>query len=129
MAELTHSVELEQSRSKSIAEHSNAPAGSPFPASPRSSSHATTSLLLWMLQVFKAYPEPHELLLKIAVPEAPVVTLKKNKATIQLKATAEVVVIHHDDVQKFLCLLNIVRIKQQLCRNATSLGLGCSSSA
>lgn len=40
VAELTHSLELEQSKSKSIAEHSNAPAGSLFPASPRSSSHA-----------------------------------------------------------------------------------------
>ncbi|XP_027328616.3 BPI fold-containing family B member 4 [Anas platyrhynchos] len=67
----------------------------------------TSTLGALVPAVFKAYPEPHELLLKIAVPEAPVVTLKKNKATIQLKATAEVVVIHHDDVQKFLCLLNI----------------------
>uniref|UniRef100_A0A8B9SR21 BPI fold containing family B member 4 n=1 Tax=Anas platyrhynchos TaxID=8839 RepID=A0A8B9SR21_ANAPL len=87
----------------------------------------TSTLGALVPAVFKAYPEPHELLLKIAVPEAPVVTLKKNKATIQLKATAEVVVIHHDDVQKFLCLLNIVRIEQQLCRNATSLGLGTLS--
>lgn len=57
--------------------------------------------------VLKAYPEPCDLLLKIAVPKAPVVTLKKDKAAIQLQATAEVVAIHSADVQKFLCLLNI----------------------
>ncbi|NXX57742.1 BPIB4 protein, partial [Scopus umbretta] len=57
--------------------------------------------------VFKVYPESHDLLLKIAVPEAPVVTLKKNKGVIQLTATAKVVVIHPDDVQRSLCLLNI----------------------
>ncbi|NXQ82153.1 BPIB4 protein, partial [Nyctibius grandis] len=57
--------------------------------------------------VFKAYPEPRELLLKIAVPEAPVVTLKKNKGVIQLTATAELVAIHPHDVQESLCLLNI----------------------
>ncbi|XP_040432120.1 BPI fold-containing family B member 4 isoform X2 [Cygnus olor] len=67
----------------------------------------TSTLGALVPAVFKAYPEPHKLLLKIAVPEAPVVTLKKNKATIQLKATAEVVVIHPDNVQKFLCFLNI----------------------
>ncbi|KFV72732.1 BPI fold-containing family B member 4, partial [Struthio camelus australis] len=57
--------------------------------------------------VFKAYPESRELLLKIAVPKAPVVTLKKNKGVIQLTATAEVMVIHPNDTQKSLCLLNI----------------------
>lgn len=69
-----------------------------------------------MLQVLKAYPEPCDLLLKIAVPKAPVVTLKKDKATIQLQATAEMVAIHSADVQKFLCLLNIVRTEGQLCQ-------------
>ncbi|NXG67384.1 BPIB4 protein, partial [Hemiprocne comata] len=54
-----------------------------------------------------AYPESQELLLKIAVPEAPVVTLKKNKGVIHLTATAEVTVIYPGDVQKSLCLLNI----------------------
>ncbi|XP_074744797.1 BPI fold-containing family B member 4-like [Strix uralensis] len=68
----------------------------------------TTSTLGALIPaVFKAYPESHELLLKIAVSEAPVVTLKKNKGVIQLRATAEVMVIHSDDVQKSLCLLNI----------------------
>ncbi|XP_054074699.1 BPI fold-containing family B member 4-like [Rissa tridactyla] len=68
----------------------------------------TTSTLGALVPVvLKAYPESHELLLKIAVPEAPVVTLKKNKGVIQLTATAEVMVIHPDDVQKSLCLLNI----------------------
>ncbi|NXI62587.1 BPIB4 protein, partial [Anseranas semipalmata] len=67
----------------------------------------TSTLGALVPAVFKAYPESHELLLKITVPKAPVVTLKKNKGVIQLKATAEVVVIHPDDVQKFLCLLNI----------------------
>ncbi|NXN36350.1 BPIB4 protein, partial [Rhinoptilus africanus] len=57
--------------------------------------------------VLEAYPESRELLLKVAVPEAPVVTLKKNKGVIQLTATVEVVVIHPEDVQKSLCLLNI----------------------
>lgn len=69
-----------------------------------------------ILQVLKAYPEPCELLLKITVPKAPVVTLKKDKAAIQLKATAEVVAIHSADVQKLLCLLNIVRTEGQLCQ-------------
>lgn len=64
-------------------------------------------------QIFKAYPESRELLLKIAVPEAPVVILRKNKGVIQLTATAEVVVIHPHDVQKSLCLLNIVCMKEQ----------------
>ncbi|NXF61212.1 BPIB4 protein, partial [Ciccaba nigrolineata] len=67
----------------------------------------TSTLGALVPAVFKAYPESHELLLKIAVSEAPVVTLKKNKGVIQLRATAEVMVIHSDDVQKSLCLLNI----------------------
>ncbi|XP_074461608.1 BPI fold-containing family B member 4-like [Larus michahellis] len=67
----------------------------------------TSTLGALVPAVLKAYPESHELLLKIAVPEAPVVTLKKNKGVIQLTATAEVMVIHPDDVQKSLCLLNI----------------------
>ncbi|XP_055578530.1 BPI fold-containing family B member 4 [Falco cherrug] len=68
----------------------------------------TTSMLGALVPaVFKAYPESHELLLKIAVPEAPVVTLMKNKGMIQLMATAEVMVIHSDNIQKSLCLLNI----------------------
>ncbi|NXA18209.1 BPIB4 protein, partial [Ibidorhyncha struthersii] len=67
----------------------------------------TSTLGALVPTVFKAYPESHELLLKITVPEAPVVTLKKNKGVIQLTATAEVMVIHPHDVQKSLCLLNI----------------------
>ncbi|NXE28519.1 BPIB4 protein, partial [Ardeotis kori] len=67
----------------------------------------TSTLGALVPAVVKAYPEPRELLLRIAVPEAPVVTLKKNKGVIQLRATAEVMVIHPDDVQKSLCLLNI----------------------
>ncbi|KAM6378674.1 uncharacterized protein J5M81_011273 [Pluvialis apricaria] len=67
----------------------------------------TSTLGALVPAVFKAYPESHQLLLKITVPEAPVVTLKKNKGVIQLMATAEVMVIHPDDVQKSLCLLNI----------------------
>ncbi|NXT46407.1 BPIB4 protein, partial [Pluvianellus socialis] len=63
--------------------------------------------------VFKPYTEPHELLLKIAVPEALVVTLKKNKGVIQLTATAEVMVFHPHDVQKSLCLLNIICMKEK----------------
>ncbi|XP_010149366.1 PREDICTED: BPI fold-containing family B member 4-like, partial [Eurypyga helias] len=56
-----------------------------------------------------AYPESRELLLKMAVPEAPRVTLKKNKGSLQLTATAEVMVIHPGHAHKFLCLLHIVR--------------------
>lgn len=41
------------------------------------------------------------------------VILRKNKGVIQLTATAEVVVIHPHDVQKSLCLLNIVCMKEQ----------------
>ncbi|NXE11526.1 BPIB4 protein, partial [Lophotis ruficrista] len=67
----------------------------------------TSTLGALVPAVVRAYPEPRELLLRIAVPEAPVVTLKKNKGVIQLRATAEVMVIHPDDVQKSLCLLNI----------------------
>ncbi|KAF1452249.1 BPIB4 protein, partial [Pygoscelis papua] len=67
----------------------------------------TSTLGALVPAVFEAYPELRELLLKIAVPEAPVVTLKKNKGVIQLMATAEVMVIHPDDVQRSLCLLNI----------------------
>ncbi|NXJ71469.1 BPIB4 protein, partial [Rostratula benghalensis] len=68
----------------------------------------TTSTLGALVPVvFKAYPESHELLLKIKVPEAPVVTLKKNKGVIHLTATAEVMVIHPDGVQKPVCLLSI----------------------
>ncbi|KFR04296.1 BPI fold-containing family B member 4, partial [Nipponia nippon] len=67
----------------------------------------TSTLGALVPAVFEVYPESCELLLKIAVPEAPVVTLKKNKGVIQLTATAEVVVIHPDDVQRSLCLLNI----------------------
>ncbi|NXX96503.1 BPIB4 protein, partial [Centropus bengalensis] len=67
----------------------------------------TSTLGALVPEVFKVYPEPHELLLKIAVPEAPVVTLKRNKGGIQLLATAEVMVIHPNHAQKFLCRLNI----------------------
>ncbi|XP_054701937.1 BPI fold-containing family B member 4-like [Grus americana] len=67
----------------------------------------TSTLGALVPAIFKAYPESHELLLKIAVPEAPVVTLKKNKGVIQLMATTEVMVIHPHDVQKCLCFLNI----------------------
>ncbi|NWH75365.1 BPIB4 protein, partial [Piaya cayana] len=67
----------------------------------------TSTLGALVPAVFKAYPEPHELLLKIAIPEAPVVTLKRNKGVIQLLAAAEVMVIHPDDVLKSLCRLNI----------------------
>ncbi|NXJ16592.1 BPIB4 protein, partial [Odontophorus gujanensis] len=75
-----------------------------FPELP---SLTTSTLGAVIPAVLKAYPEPHDLLMKFTVPEEPTVTLKKNKAAIQLKATAEVVVIHSGDVQKFLCLLNI----------------------
>uniref|UniRef100_A0A8C8A9X4 BPI fold containing family B member 4 n=1 Tax=Otus sunia TaxID=257818 RepID=A0A8C8A9X4_9STRI len=78
----------------------------------------TTTLGALVPAVFKAYPVSHELLLRIAVPEAPVVTLKKNKGVIQLWATAEVMVIHSDDVQKSLCLLNIVCMNNP-CRNSS----------
>ncbi|NXD16204.1 BPIB4 protein, partial [Nothocercus nigrocapillus] len=68
----------------------------------------TTSTLGALIPaIFQAYPESHELLLKIEVPKAPVVTLKKNKGAIQLMATVEVMVLHPNDVQKSLCLLNI----------------------
>ncbi|KAM7090890.1 LOW QUALITY PROTEIN: BPI fold-containing family B member 4-like [Ciconia maguari] len=67
----------------------------------------TSTLGALVPAVFEVYPESRDLLLKIAVPEAPVVTLKKNKGVIQLMATLEVVVIHPDDVQRSLCLLNI----------------------
>ncbi|NWX95141.1 BPIB4 protein, partial [Nothoprocta ornata] len=67
----------------------------------------TTSTLGALIPaVFQAYPESHELLLKIAVPKAPVVTLKKNKGVIRLTAAVEVMVLHPDDMQKSLCLLN-----------------------
>ncbi|NXW87367.1 BPIB4 protein, partial [Alopecoenas beccarii] len=67
----------------------------------------TSTLGALVPTVFRAYPEPRELLLKIAVPEAPMVSLRKNKGVIQLRATAEVMVIHPGDVQESLCLLNI----------------------
>ncbi|NXC15451.1 BPIB4 protein, partial [Corythaeola cristata] len=67
----------------------------------------TSTLGALVPAVFKTYPKPCELLLRIAVPEAPVVTLKKNKGVIQLTARAEVVVIHSEDIQSSLCLLNI----------------------
>uniref|UniRef100_A0A663NCH7 BPI fold containing family B member 4 n=1 Tax=Athene cunicularia TaxID=194338 RepID=A0A663NCH7_ATHCN len=78
----------------------------------------TSTLGALVPAVFKAYPEPRELLLKIAVPEAPVVTLKKNKGAIQLRATAEVMVIHSHDAQKSLCLLNIVCMRNP-CGNSS----------
>ncbi|NWR65668.1 BPIB4 protein, partial [Bucorvus abyssinicus] len=67
----------------------------------------TSTLGALVPSVFKIYPESRELLLKVAVPEAPVVTLKKNKGVIQLTAAAEVMVIHPNNVQKSLFLLNI----------------------
>ncbi|NXX14850.1 BPIB4 protein, partial [Podargus strigoides] len=66
----------------------------------------TSTLGALVPAVFRAYPKPCKLLLRIAVPEAPVVTLKRNKGVIQLMATTEVMVIHPGNVQKFLCLLN-----------------------
>ncbi|NXI59035.1 BPIB4 protein, partial [Chloroceryle aenea] len=68
----------------------------------------TTSTLGALVPVvFKTYPESRELLLKVTVPEAPVVSLKRNKGVIWLRATAEVMVIYPNDIQKSLCLLNI----------------------
>ncbi|NXD84423.1 BPIB4 protein, partial [Halcyon senegalensis] len=68
----------------------------------------TTSTLGALVPVvFKTYPKSRDLLLKVKVPEAPVVTLKKNKGVIRLRATAEVMVIYPRNVQKSLCLLNI----------------------
>ncbi|NXU29740.1 BPIB4 protein, partial [Thalassarche chlororhynchos] len=99
----------------------------------------TSTLGALVPAVFKAYPESRELLLKIAVPEAPVVTLKKNKGAIQLTATAEVMAIHPDDVQKSLCLLNIDasllaqfsvednKLKISVSLEKTDLSLGSSS--
>lgn len=49
-------------------------------------------------QILKAYPEPHELLMEIAVPKALMVTRQKNTGVIQLTAAAEVMVIHPGDV-------------------------------
>ncbi|XP_030359344.1 BPI fold-containing family B member 4-like [Strigops habroptila] len=57
--------------------------------------------------VFKAYPTSCQLLLKITVPEAPVVALKENQGVIQLMATAEVMATPPGGVQEPLCLLNI----------------------
>ncbi|NXG72090.1 BPIB4 protein, partial [Baryphthengus martii] len=75
--------------------------------------------------VFKAYPESRELLLRIAVPAAPMVTLKKNKGVIWLRATAEVMVIHPNDVHKSLCLLNIICMKgQPTCSPPHTVGVG-----
>nr|XP_021139471.1 LOW QUALITY PROTEIN: BPI fold-containing family B member 4 [Columba livia] len=67
----------------------------------------TSTLGALVPTVFRTYPEPRELLLKIVVPEAPLVSLRKNKGVIQLRATAEVMVIQPGDVQESLCLLNI----------------------
>ncbi|NWS74144.1 BPIB4 protein, partial [Crotophaga sulcirostris] len=67
----------------------------------------TSTLGALVPAISKAYPKPHELLLKIAIPEVPVVTLKKNKGVIQLLATAEVMAIHPYDAQKSLFRLNI----------------------
>ncbi|NXP54923.1 BPIB4 protein, partial [Heliornis fulica] len=67
----------------------------------------TSTLGALVPSVFKAYPESHELLLKIVVPEEPAVTLRKNKAVIHLPAITEVMVMHPDDIQRSLCLLNI----------------------
>ncbi|NXT74468.1 BPIB4 protein, partial [Zapornia atra] len=68
----------------------------------------TTSTLGALIPaVFRVYPEPHELLLEIAVPEQPLVTLKKNKGVIHLRAVTEVMVIQPDDTLQSLCLLNI----------------------
>uniref|UniRef100_A0A672TZT5 BPI fold containing family B member 4 n=1 Tax=Strigops habroptila TaxID=2489341 RepID=A0A672TZT5_STRHB len=63
--------------------------------------------------VFKAYPTSCQLLLKITVPEAPVVALKENQGVIQLMATAEVMATPPGGVQEPLCLLNIVCMKEQ----------------
>ncbi|NXJ83650.1 BPIB4 protein, partial [Trogon melanurus] len=57
--------------------------------------------------VSKAYPESREALLKITVPAAPAMSLKKNRGAIQLTAAAEVMLMHPGDAQKSLCLLNI----------------------
>lgn len=56
-------------------------------------SHQQKLSIFGYWQVLQAYPEPHELLLEIALPEAPVVTLKNNMGGIQLTATAEVMVM------------------------------------
>lgn len=61
-------------------------------------SHQEKLFIFGCCQVLKAYPEPHELLMEIAVPTAPVVTLKKNTGVIQLTAAAEVMMIHPGDV-------------------------------
>ncbi|NWW95476.1 BPIB4 protein, partial [Rhynochetos jubatus] len=67
----------------------------------------TSTLGALVPAVSRAYPEPRELLLKMAVPEAPLVTLRKNNGTLQLTATAEVMVTHPEAVPQSLCLLRI----------------------
>ncbi|NXS64011.1 BPIB4 protein, partial [Brachypteracias leptosomus] len=67
----------------------------------------TSTLGALVPAVLKAYPEPRDLLLKVAVPQAPVMILKQRKGVIRLMATAEVMVIYPRDVKKSLCLLNI----------------------
>ncbi|KAG6938457.1 BPI fold containing family B member 4 [Chelydra serpentina] len=68
----------------------------------------TTSTLGALVPVvFQKFPQPQPLVLKVAVPETPRVTLKKNQGSIQLSATTEVLVSQPNDASQSLCVLNI----------------------
>uniref|UniRef100_A0A8C3SYX2 BPI fold containing family B member 4 n=1 Tax=Chelydra serpentina TaxID=8475 RepID=A0A8C3SYX2_CHESE len=75
----------------------------------------TTSTLGALVPVvFQKFPQPQPLVLKVAVPETPRVTLKKNQGSIQLSATTEVLVSQPNDASQSLCVLNIVRIENYI---------------
>ncbi|XP_044841721.1 BPI fold-containing family B member 4 [Mauremys mutica] len=67
----------------------------------------TSTLGALVPAVYQKFSEPQPLVLKVAVPETPRVTLKKNQGWIQLTATTEVLVSQPNDAHQTLCVLNI----------------------
>uniref|UniRef100_A0A452ITQ3 Uncharacterized protein n=1 Tax=Gopherus agassizii TaxID=38772 RepID=A0A452ITQ3_9SAUR len=74
----------------------------------------TSTLGALVPAVYQKFPEPQPLVLKVAVPETPRVTLKKDQGWIQLTATTEVLVSQPNDAHQSLCVLNIVRIENYI---------------
>ncbi|XP_028905389.2 LOW QUALITY PROTEIN: BPI fold-containing family B member 4 [Ornithorhynchus anatinus] len=67
----------------------------------------TSTLGALIPKVFQQYPESRPLTIKIRVPEAPTVTLQKDRALVRVLANAEIEVDQPNDVVTTICLLDV----------------------
>nr|XP_035153983.2 BPI fold-containing family B member 4 isoform X1 [Callithrix jacchus] len=67
----------------------------------------TATLGALIPKVFQQYPESCPLIIRIQVPNAPSVTLQKDKALVKVLATAEIMVSQPNDVETTICLIDV----------------------